>query len=188
MLIKILSLIAAYLIGAIPTGYLVGRILMGKDIYRLGSGNPGTANALSTLGKLPGILVFVLDITKGLVAVALVYLCGGRAIWLWSGGVAAVIGHIYPITMKFRGGKGLATGLAVVTVLMPITIPIFLILWIPIYLLTHSVPLASAIGMLGVFIVLLLYGVWPGIIGSAIIIWRHWPETVEYFKMRNVKL
>jgi glycerol-3-phosphate acyltransferase PlsY len=182
MLIKLTSIIGAYLLGSIPTGYLVGRIINGKNIYKLGSGNPGTANALVVLGKLPGILVFVFDIAKGLMAMALVYLCGGREVWLWWGGASAVIGHIYPVTMGFRGGKGLATGFAIVSVLMPITIPIFLLLWFFVFMPTRSVPLASSVGMLGVLLCLAFQGIWPGILGSTIILWRHWPESIKFLR------
>lgn len=177
-----LPLIIAYLIGAIPTGFLLGRLLTGKDIRKLGSGNPGTANALRVLGKLPAVIVFILDVGKGLAAIYVMKIWGGTGEWLWWGAAAAVIGHIYPVTMGFRGGKGLATGLAAVSVLQPITILIFVLIWAVVFIPSRQMAPASSLGMFGVLIMLLFSWHLPGVLGATAIIWRHWPETLVYVK------
>ena len=125
-LFAILTLLAAYLLGAIPFGFLLAR-WHGVDIFTQGSGNIGATNVGRVLGRKVGVLVFALDFTKGAGAVAL-------AIWvgayfddrLWSAGfvevgagMAAFLGHCFPIYLKFRGGKGVATGAGVVAVLLP---------------------------------------------------------------------
>ena len=125
----ILSIRAAYLIGAIPFGYLVAR-LRGVDIFAHGSGNIGATNVGRALGRRFGVLVFALDFAKGALSVAL-------AIWLRLGdrievaaALAAFLGHLFPIYLKFRGGKGVATGAGAVFVLLPIPALAGLVVWI----------------------------------------------------------
>ena len=136
-LFAILTLLAAYLLGAIPFGFLLAR-WHGVDIFTQGSGNIGATNVGRVLGRKVGVLVFALDFTKGAGAVAL-------AIWvgayfddrLWSAGfvevgagMAAFLGHCFPIYLKFRGGKGIATGAGVVAVLLPMPMLVGLGVWI----------------------------------------------------------
>ena len=176
-----LTLLLAYFIGAFPSAYLVGRAIRGKDILALGSGNMGTANALRVLGKLPGILVFLLDTGKGLLALVLAQYLGFDNSYLWWIAAVAVFGHIYPIYLGFRGGKGLATGLAVTAYLLPLTIGVFVFLWVPLFLWKRHVPTASSIAILGVIILLVSYPIIPGILGAGLILWRHWPETRSFW-------
>ncbi len=98
----------AYLIGSLDFAVVVAR-LKGKDIYSLGSGNPGASNALRSLGKKAGALVLLGDLLKGLAAAALGTYLGGSATVAVAGGLAAVTGHCYPVFHRFRGGKGAAT-------------------------------------------------------------------------------
>jgi len=98
----------AYLIGSLDFAVIVAR-LKGEDIYSLGSGNPGASNALRSMGKLAGALVLVGDLLKGLVAAALGGALGGSATLAAAAGLAAVLGHCYPVFHRFRGGKGAAT-------------------------------------------------------------------------------
>jgi glycerol-3-phosphate acyltransferase PlsY len=114
-----LYLLACYLLGAIPTGYLMGRA-RGVDIRREGSGNMGATNVLRVLGKGPGALVLVIDIAKGAAAAALLPLYFGVAgPWLLLGALAAVLGHNYTCFLGFKGGKGVATSAGVCLGLAP---------------------------------------------------------------------
>ncbi|MCM2268315.1 MAG: glycerol-3-phosphate 1-O-acyltransferase PlsY [Elusimicrobiales bacterium] len=125
----VLLFTASYLLGGIPTGYIIGR-LKGIDIRKHGSGNPGTANVYRTLGKVPGILTFVVDFLKGfaptLVAAQFFFEPGSmdfsKGHW-WipvTAGALAIAGHIWTIFLGFKGGKGVATAAGVFMALLPI--------------------------------------------------------------------
>src|SRR6516165_12730414 len=151
-----LTVLGSYLIGAIPFGYLIAR-WRGVDILKVGSGNIGATNVGRVLGRRFGILVFILDFAKGAAPVAL-------ALWIqrhwdqdiptvqlplyfkglgvWTG-LAAFLGHLYPIYIRFRGGKGVATGAGVGSVLMPIPALGALITWLAVVLASRYVSLAS---------------------------------------------
>lgn len=121
MIWKIISVIAAYLVGAINMATIVGKI-KGKNIKKLGSGNPGTMNVLRSVGKGWGALTFAFDSVKG-AAFALIgrfAIDGGSKEWMIILGAVCVIGHIFPIYTKFKGGKGVATSLGVFMVSTPI--------------------------------------------------------------------
>ncbi len=141
----------AYLVGAIPFGYLVGR-WRGVDIFQAGSGNIGATNVGRVLGKKFGLLVFVLDIAKGAlpVAGALVLKTGlgpsdlYERGWLEVGaGLAAFLGHLFPLYLRFRGGKGVATGAGVALVLLPVPALGALLAWVTVVAATRYVSLAS---------------------------------------------
>ncbi len=108
MLRSVAALGLAYLIGSLDFAVIVAR-LKGEDIYALGSGNPGASNALRSMGKQAGALVLLGDLLKGVAAAALGTYLGGSATMAVAGGLAAVIGHCYPVFHRFRGGKGAAT-------------------------------------------------------------------------------
>jgi acyl phosphate:glycerol-3-phosphate acyltransferase len=104
----------AYLLGSIPFGLLVVNALGGGDIRATGSGNIGAANVARNAGALAGVLTLILDAGKGYLAVWLASRqTGGNARWMIAAAVAAVVGHIFPLWLGFRGGKGVATGLGV---------------------------------------------------------------------------
>lgn len=110
-----LALLASYLLGAVPFGFLMARLLRGVDLRKVGSGNIGATNAMRVLGKPLGVVAFLLDFAKGLVPAALIapMLAGeGRADgWLpVLCAAAAVCGHVWPVYLRFRGGKAVATG------------------------------------------------------------------------------
>jgi acyl-phosphate glycerol 3-phosphate acyltransferase len=148
-----LTVLGSYLIGAIPFGYLIAR-WRGVDILKVGSGNIGATNVGRVLGRRFGILVFVLDFAKGAVPVSAAIIV--RSILKTSEdpgtlvsalpilvGLAAFVGHLFPIFLRFHGGKGVATGAGVVTVLLPGPAFAALITWVVIVGLTHYVSLAS---------------------------------------------
>ena len=109
----ILFIVIAYLIGSISPALLVGKIFYKTDIRTMGSGNLGTTNTFRCLGKKAGVIVFVLDISKGIIATMLPSLVLGRVEYLSIFGAFAMIGHVYPIFANFKGGKAVATGAGV---------------------------------------------------------------------------
>lgn len=125
-----LGAVLAYLVGALPVGFLVARVFGLGDIRRAGSGNIGATNVLRTLGRLPALLTLLGDIGKGAAAVAIgSALGGGTAGAQGLAAVAAVVGNCWPVYLKFRGGKGVATGLGAFLWLVPwatgAAIPVF---------------------------------------------------------------
>ncbi len=128
----IVALVSAYLIGSFPTAYVVGRLRKGIDIRKVGTRNMGAMNAIYTVGITYGILVLIIDVAKGIAAVMLArWLEVPLTFELVAGGMA-VIGHIFPVFLGFRGGKGGAVCIGVFTFLMPWGVPygagIFLLL------------------------------------------------------------
>lgn len=176
--------IIAYLIGAIPTGFLVGRYWKKINIQREGSGNIGTANVLKVMGPGPGLVVFAGDVGKGLLVLALARQFGlspGLELWM---GFLAVMGHIFPLYLRFKGGKGLATALGVALWKVPPTVLLFLLVWAVVYLLTRHVATSSFVAMLGVAVYTGLHGIWAGIFITLLIAGRHAPETWSFVKQR----
>lgn len=150
-----LTLLAAYLIGAIPFGYLIARA-RGVNIFEHGSGNIGATNIGRILGKPLGFLVFALDCSKGALPVALAMFFKPVVMDpLWSrdyvevaAGFAAFLGHLFPIYLKFRGGKGVATGLGAVAVLLPIPTAIAFAVWAVVLCASRLMSLASILAVL----------------------------------------
>ncbi|HVM75646.1 MAG TPA: glycerol-3-phosphate 1-O-acyltransferase PlsY [Candidatus Saccharimonadales bacterium] len=115
-----LLLVAAYLLGSIPFGLLFAKVLGGKDVRRHGSGNIGATNVSRVAGPLAGILTLIFDTLKGALPVlAAGRLFGHNATALMLAGLAALVGHCFPVWLKFRGGKGVATALGVFGALSP---------------------------------------------------------------------
>lgn len=142
-----LLFIASYILGGIPTGYIIGR-LKGIDIRQHGSGNPGTANVYRTLGKGPGILTFVFDFLKGfgptIIAAQFFFEPGSmdfsKGHW-WipvTAGALAIAGHIWTVFLNFHGGKGVATAAGVFMALLPIpTAGAFVVFGIAVAVTSH---------------------------------------------------
>jgi glycerol-3-phosphate acyltransferase PlsY len=135
-------LVVAYLVGSIPFGLVVGRLFYGVDVRQHGSGNVGTTNVFRVLGKKAGVAVLICDMLKGYIpaAIAAALFDPWFAIFIAA---APVVGHIYSIFLKGRGGKGIATGAAVVLALVPVVFAIILGVWIVLLLTTRYVSVAS---------------------------------------------
>ena len=121
MYFGVISVVIAYLLGSIPTAYIITRFGYGKDIRKLGGGNVGTHNVYENVGKLPGIIVGIIDVGKGVASVyiALAFISSPDLYyWVFAAALAAVIGHIWPVFLKFRGGNGIATSIGILFVLM----------------------------------------------------------------------
>jgi glycerol-3-phosphate acyltransferase PlsY len=142
------TLIATYLVGAVPFGYLVAR-WRGVDIMREGSGNIGATNVGRVLGRRFGILVFLLDFLKGAIPVFAARTLGRSDLELppdalpVAAGIAAFLGHLFPVYLRFRGGKGVATGAGTVDVLTPIPAAIALLSWVATLVVTRYVSVSS---------------------------------------------
>jgi len=136
--------IAAYLLGSVPFGLVVAGI-WNVDIRRHGSGNIGATNVLRTLGPVPAAAVFALDFSKGLLAVYLGYWLGGGPWIVLLLGAAAIFGHMYSIFLRFKGGKGAATGLGVLAGLAPEVFVISIVVAAVIIYATRYVSVGSII-------------------------------------------
>lgn len=150
----VLVMLASYLIGTVPSAYLLGKYKYGIDIRRHGSGNIGTMNTRLVMGWKPAVVILLVDMTKGAAAAWLGYWASIDPVYPV---VAAVAGHIYPVWLRFRGGKGLATGLGGLLVAGQYpALLVFLALWIPCYLIIRVVDKGTVIAATG----LLAYSVW----------------------------
>jgi glycerol-3-phosphate acyltransferase PlsY len=111
---------AAYLLGSIPFGLLVGKVFAAADVRKAGSGNIGATNVARVAGPFAGVLTLLLDAAKGSLAVLLAArLTNDSALWMMIAGLCALVGHCFPIWLGFRGGKGVATAAGVFLVLCP---------------------------------------------------------------------
>lgn len=179
-MIPLLTLLAAYLIGGIPFGYLLVRWRTGEDVRTQGSGNIGATNVLRTTGKVLGIVTLLLDIGKGALAVWLMdWATEGNALWMSVASLAVIVGHAFPIFLKFQGGKAVASFVGAFLYLTPAPLFAVVILFVAIVGATKYVSLASMVGaaLFPLACWLLLQPPWPvllaAIMGGAFIIWRH---------------
>ncbi len=184
MALTILGLLAAYLIGAIPVGFLVARAAGGPDIRRAGSGNIGATNVLRTLGKGPAVLTLLGDILKGYLAVSAARAIGTEPWAAAAGAVAAIAGNCWPVFLAFRGGKGVATGLGAFLAFIPWAVAPAAALWLGVTVLSRYVSLASIVACLSLVPGAVLFG-YPrhaaaaAAVGAVIIVWRHRENVVR---------
>ena len=138
-------IIVAYLIGSIPFALLLARRFGEADLRRVGSGNLGAANVMRASGVAAGLLVAALDMTKGAASVWLAARGSAGAALPAAAGLAAIIGHIYPVWLRFRGGKGVATACGVFAVLTPLALPPALAVFVAVVWMTKYISLGSVI-------------------------------------------
>jgi acyl phosphate:glycerol-3-phosphate acyltransferase len=175
----VLAAVAAYVVGAVPVGYLVARLFGVTDIRRHGSGNIGATNVLRTAGRLPGLVTLFGDIAKGWIAVTLAGRIGGDVpSTLALGAAAAVVGNCWSVFLGFRGGKGVATGLGALLRLVPLATLAALPVFIVVVMTTRFVSLGSLLGAACVpFGALVLGAPRPAVVGALavalIVILRH---------------
>ncbi len=134
-----------YLPGSSPNGLIFGKFIWNKDLREYGSPNIGATNAWRVLGKKAGIFIFILDFIKGQLGVMLGAIIIATPLAMVIGGLLAIIGHIFPIFLGFKGGKGVATALGVIAALMPKITLIVLVVWAVIVLTTRYVSLGSIV-------------------------------------------
>jgi len=154
MMMIIIAFIAAYILGSIPTSYIMGKIIKGIDIRKYGSGNVGATNALRILGTKVGIFTLIIDIGKGFLAVIIArsILPEPSDLLIIITGLFAILGHIFTVFLNFKGGKGVATSAGVFIALVPIPVAISLIVFILTVWISKFVSLGSILGALTLFI------------------------------------
>lgn len=190
MLIFTLVVVVSYLLGSIPFGYLAGR-LAGVDIRKVGSGNIGATNVVRLLGKRYGYPVFALDFAKGLAAVTVSSTVARSAQASWASpetfgilaAVSAVLGHSFPVWLKFRGGKGVAVSAGALFALMPLATLIGVAIWVLVFFTTRYVSAASiAAAMALPFVIWLTIRMddsrgqalfYASLCLAAFVVWRH---------------
>jgi len=150
----VITIIVGYFLGSIPVGYLIVNAKTGGDIRKTGSGGTGATNVSRRAGKAAGILTLTLDALKGSAAVIIATVLTGKTNhsmwWIGLAGIAAMVGHIFPIWLGFRGGKGVATGVGVFLVLAPLAVLFSGMLFVIIVWATRYVSLGSMLGALSV--------------------------------------
>ena len=168
----------AYLIGSIPFGYLIVRRKIGADIRQTGSGGTGATNVSRRAGRAAGILTLLLDAAKGSAAVLIAKAVAGDEWVIAAAAIAALVGHIFPVWLGFRGGKGVATGVGIFLVLAPVALLCAGVVFVAIVALTRYVSLGSIVAaiLIPVF-VWLLSDLRPLLIaatvGAALIVFAH---------------
>ena len=174
----LLACLASYLLGSVPTGLILGKFLWHTDLREHGSHNIGATNAWRILGKGPGMLIFLCDFMKGYLSVALVDSLVGTPIIMVMAGILAVLGHSYSLFLGFKGGKGVATGLGVIAILMPQVTAVVFLVWLAIVYATRYVSLGSCIAAALVPVLAWLWAL-PreylafGLLAAVLIIIRH---------------
>ncbi|RGS74517.1 glycerol-3-phosphate 1-O-acyltransferase PlsY [Mitsuokella sp. AF21-1AC] len=174
----LITCVVSYLLGSIPNGLVFGKLLWHVDLREHGSHNIGATNAWRTLGKGPGFLIFLLDFLKGAVSVYLAEVLTGIPFVMILAGVLAIVGHSCSLFLHFKGGKGVATGLGVITMLMPLPSLIVFLVWLVIVKVSGYVSLGSCIAaalvpvLAWAFSYPLEYTVF-GVLAAAFIIVRH---------------
>lgn len=178
MLSYIIVIFLSYVIGSIPSGLILGKTLWHVDLRQHGSKNIGATNAWRTLGKLPGFIVFVSDLLKGMLGVYLGMMLVGSSTAMIIGGIMAIVGHSLSLFLKFKGGKGVATGLGVLIMLMPSVSAIVFLVWLIVVLISKYVSLGSIIAAVLVPVCAFIMGlsfdfVVFGIVAAVFVIYRH---------------
>ncbi len=178
MLTAVPAVIVGYLIGSVPFALLLARRWGRTDLRQVGSGNLGAANVLRASGVTAGIVVALLDVAKGAASVVVAGYVSANAAAPAAAGLAAIVGHIYPVWLQFRGGKGVATACGVFTVLTPLAVAPVLTLFIATVWITKYVSLGSMLASIALPPVAYATGsqepvVAAASITAAIIVFRH---------------
>lgn len=175
---RIIIVVIAYLLGSIPFGYLIVRRKIGADIRQTGSGGTGATNVSRKAGRAAGVLTLLLDAAKGSVAVLIAKSVSGDDWVIAAAAIAALVGHIFPVWLGFRGGKGVATAVGIFLVLAPVALLCAGVIFIAIVVTTRYVSLGSILAavLIPVF-VWLQSGLRPlltaAILGAALIVFAH---------------
>lgn len=160
-------ILCGYLLGSIPFAFLLARRRGGVDVRMSGSGNVGAANVLRLTTTSLGLLVLVLDIAKGSTAVWLARVAGGSGTILAAAGVAAVLGHMHPIWLRFRGGKGVAVACGVFSMLAPAVTGLAVVIFAAVVWATRYVSLGSVVATVTVPPAAWLGGAPPAVVVAA---------------------
>jgi glycerol-3-phosphate acyltransferase PlsY len=142
---ELILVLLSYLLGSLPTALLVVRLMTGEDVRRKGSGNIGGTNALRAAGWKAGFAVTLIDVGKGALAVILMRRFNPESGWVAAAMLAVVVGHCYPVWLKFRGGKGVAAGFGAFVVIAPLSALAALAVWFLVLFVSRWVALASMV-------------------------------------------
>jgi glycerol-3-phosphate acyltransferase PlsY len=149
-----LAIVTGYLLGSIPTAYLITRAIKGTDIRRLGGGNIGGLNTIREVGRVPGFAVMIIDMAKGAAGVSIAFwLLGVPPLFVMLTGFAAVIGHMWMVFLKFSGGRGMGAAIGSIITILGIyqqwlVMGIFLFIVAAPIIITHNVPISMFAGFL----------------------------------------
>lgn len=143
-----IAIICGYLLGSIPSAYIAGRLKKGIDIRTVGSKNMGAMNVYYEVGLKEAVFVLLADVAKGTGAILIARWLGIPLIFQLLSGLAAVIGHTFPVFLKFRGGRGLATTLGILLFLMPRVLPFFVAVALAALLITHNLTFCGSIALI----------------------------------------
>ncbi|MDQ4106257.1 MAG: glycerol-3-phosphate 1-O-acyltransferase PlsY [Actinomycetota bacterium] len=173
----VLLILTGYALGSIPTGLLVG-LLAGVDVRKVGSGNIGTANVLRGVGKWAAVATMVGDMLKGVIPVVLAKSLVDNAWVVAAVALAAVVGHCWPVFLRFKGGKGVATGSGTAIGLAPVAgLALFAFWWLVVLVSRYTSLGAIAVMIVSPFVFWLTGQPLPyvlyTIVGGALVLWRH---------------
>jgi acyl phosphate:glycerol-3-phosphate acyltransferase len=166
---EVVLVAAAYLMGSLPTALLVVWVIAGKDVRRLGSGNIGATNATRAAGLQVGIVVTLVDAGKGALSVWLMTIFDPTSGWIAAAMLAAVLGHCFPVWLRFRGGKGVATLFGALLVLMPSSTLVAAGVWLVVLVLWRYVSLASLLATAVVPVLVAFIDRPPGVLQGAVV-------------------
>ncbi|MBU8921145.1 MAG: glycerol-3-phosphate 1-O-acyltransferase PlsY [Bacteroidales bacterium] len=181
----ILILVPCYLLGSIPSSYIMGKLLRGIDLRQHGSGNLGAANTFRVLGAKAAVPVLLFDIGKGFLAVKLVSMFGiGGILQVLVGVLVVILGHNYSIFVKFSGGKGVGTTAGAFLAMAPVAVGICFLIWALILLIFRIVSVASMISALFLPVIILIvnhflesrthsYIVIMSVVMAALVVYKH---------------
>lgn len=201
MMTGIVCLILAYVAGAFPSGLVIGKVFYGTDLRNYGSRNTGATNAYRVFGAAGGLAVLILDVAKGALGVYLGQTAG--ALWnlppeqqiyvMVAGGCVAIVGHSCSIFLKFKGGKGVATGLGIILFLAPWETLIVFALWCVIVAATRIVSLGSIAAAAAVPVLMYVFGEpWPvevfGLLAALLVIVRHKDNIIRLMQGKELKV
>jgi glycerol-3-phosphate acyltransferase PlsY len=191
-----LAVVAAYVVGSIDFAVIVAR-MHGVDIHQVGSGNPGASNVLRSIGRLPAAMVLIGDTLKGVIGAAMGMIAAGsvdfQVEWAFLAGFAAVVGHCYPVFHRFRGGKGVATGLGVLLFTVPIVGVVVVAGWAVLVKLTNTASISSLIAVAAS----VPLAIWQGVEGMSLVwllatvvlvVWRHRANIQRVFRGSEQKV
>ncbi len=156
MIVKtVIVIITGYLLGSIPSAYIISRFKKGVDIREIGGGNMGALNVIREIGWSAGSLVLIADLSKGILAVLIARWLGLQLLWVLVAGFAAVAGHNWPIFLKFRGGKGGATIMGILLALIPLEFLSAFVITAIVVIITSNPALGMGVGL--VFVPLFIW-------------------------------
>lgn len=174
----VVIIIFSYLLGSIPFGLVVTRLMSKVDIRKLGSGNIGVTNVLRTAGVLPALLTLLGDVGKGMVAVFLARYFTGESAFALLAGAFATIGHNWPIFLNFKGGKGVASAAGMLLAYRPLVLLTLVLIWLIVLIISRYISLSSIVAAVSLPLIMLFFKVsLPelvlGIIIASFTIYRH---------------